>query len=207
MPELLRDHSNNKQDQQQSMLRTAVIRPLSILITLSAALALHGAPAAAQGLRPSGAFLQAGSGDKSAQSAEVGLLWPWAWRHAAWGGAWTAQTELVLGQWRLKDAAEIEQSYTHLALVPMFRFRGAGGQSPWFIEAGIGASYNNKLVEKGDKQLSTRWNFSDNVAVGRSFGAQQQHELSLRLQHTSNAGIKNPNPGLNLVMLRYAARF
>ena len=34
-----------------------------------------------------------------------------------------------------------------------------------------------------------------------------RHELALRLQHFSNAGIKHPNPGENFVQLRYAQGF
>jgi lipid A 3-O-deacylase len=45
------------------------------------------------------------------------------------------------------------------------------------------------------------------VGFGRSLDAQQHHELSLRLQHFSNADIKRPNPGENFVQLRYAVAF
>jgi lipid A 3-O-deacylase len=38
-------------------------------------------------------------------------------------------------------------------------------------------------------------------------GQQRQHELQLRLEHVSNAGIKEPNPGANFVQLRYALHF
>jgi hypothetical protein len=44
------------------------------------------------------------------------------------------------------------------------------------------------------------------MAVGRMFGAERQHELVLRLEHFSNAGIDHPNPGENFVQLRYAHR-
>ena len=40
-----------------------------------------------------------------------------------------------------------------------------------------------------------------------SFGARGEHEVSLRLQHFSNAGIKHPNPGETFVRLRYVRRF
>jgi lipid A 3-O-deacylase len=37
-------------------------------------------------------------------------------------------------------------------------------------------------------------------------GRREAADLSLRLQHVSNAGIKEPNPGENFVQLRYARR-
>ena len=42
---------------------------------------------------------------------------------------------------------------------------------------------------------------------GRNFGARQEHELVLRVEHFSNAGIKHPNPGENFAQLRYTYRF
>ena len=44
--------------------------------------------------------------------------------------------------------------------------------------------------------------FSDNLAVGHTLGS--GHELSLRLLHVSNGAAKKPNPGQNLLQLRYA---
>lgn len=45
------------------------------------------------------------------------------------------------------------------------------------------------------------------LGLGVSLGAQRRHELLLRLQHVSNAGLKQPNPGLNFLQLRYALHF
>jgi len=45
------------------------------------------------------------------------------------------------------------------------------------------------------------------VGVGFNFGEQRQQEVALRLQHFSNAGLHNPNPGENFLEVRYAWRF
>ncbi len=47
----------------------------------------------------------------------------------------------------------------------------------------------------------------DHLAAGWQFGPRRDHELTLRIQHFSNAGIRHPNPGENFVQLRYARRF
>ena len=47
----------------------------------------------------------------------------------------------------------------------------------------------------------------DHIAIGKRFGADQQHEWSLRFQHFSNGRIKNPNPGENFLQFRYTQRF
>ena len=63
------------------------------------------------------------------------------------------------------------------------------------------------LYETDRKRFSTTFNFGDHLAVGRNFGQRSEHELSLRLQHFSNGGIKHPNPGEDFIQLRYAYRF
>jgi lipid A 3-O-deacylase len=45
------------------------------------------------------------------------------------------------------------------------------------------------------------------IGMGRSFGGHGKNEISLRLQHFSNGGIKKPNPGENFVRVRYTRRF
>ena len=180
------------------------LRTLSLVVLATAGVA---APAAAQEWRPATFFVQGGNGD-GVDAASVGVQWPWAWRRTALRGEWTARTELFGILWRARAADGAgRDNFLQFGLVPLLRYRFAEGQSPWFVEAGIGLSVTNKLFVSRDKVFGSRWNFSDNLAVGRSFGEQGRHEVSLRLQHSSNAGLKEPNPGLNLVLLRYSSAF
>ena len=169
-------------------------------------LAAAAAPATAQDWRPASFFLQAGGG-QNVDAASIGVQWPWAWRTAALGGEFGARTELFGSVWRAQAVGGGRETFVQLGLVPLLRYRFAEGRSPWFLEGGIGLSVTDKRFVTRSREFGSSWNFSDNLALGRSFGEQGLHELSLRLQHTSNAGIKKPNPGLNLVMLRYAAAF
>jgi Lipid A 3-O-deacylase (PagL) len=68
----------------------------------------------------------------------------------------------------------------------VFRYRPAGGASPWFFEAGVGLTLTTSLYETDRKRFSTTFNFGDHLAVGRNFGQHSEHELSLRLRHFSN---------------------
>lgn len=177
-----------------------------LLVTL----ALSGAGAAqAQGWRPAWGFVQGGAGasDGEVAAVSVGALWPWAWRAGALGGEFSARTELYGSYWRAREFAGGHKQFVQLGLVPLLRWRPDAGRSPWFVEGGIGLSLLNRDYVTPDKQFSTRWNFSDNLAVGRSFGPQRERELSLRWQHISNAGIKKPNPGEDFLFVRYAVRF
>ena len=161
----------------------------------------------AESLRPGAVFVQAGAGESGLRAAGVGLLWPWAWRAQAWGGELSLQTELFASYWRARSLAGGRASYTQVGLLPLLRLRLDEGRSPWFIEGGIGLSLTDRLFVTPERRMGSRWNFSDSLALGRQFGDSGQHELSLRWQHTSNAGLKQPNPGVDLLMLRYSSWF
>ncbi|CAG9170566.1 hypothetical protein LMG23992_01646 [Cupriavidus laharis] len=93
-----------------------------------------------------------------------------------------------------------------LGLTPILRLQGAG-PSGVFVEAGVGVHVLSRTRISDDKVFSTAFQFGDRVAVGYRFGDALDSELALRLQHYSNAGIKEPNPGINFFLLQYSARF
>lgn len=185
------------------------IAALRVVLVSAATLAGAAAfpPASAQGLRPAGLYAQGGGGQSGLQAASVGLVWPWSWSRPAAGGELTVHAELFASQWRARAAGGGRQGFTQIGVVPMLRYRFAEGRSPWFVEAGIGLSVIDRQFATPARTQASRWNFSDNLAMGHSFGAAGEHEVSLRWQHTSNAGLKDPNPGVDLILLRYAARF
>lgn len=170
------------------------------------AAALLAFQCAAADLRPGGVFVQVGQGDHSMQAASVGLVWPWAWQRAAGSGQLGGYTEAYVSRWRATEPVG-HRDFNHIGLLPMFRFRADAGRSPWFVEAGIGLTYMDRIFMTQDKQFSTHVNFADVVGVGRSFGDTRRHEVSLRLTHFSNAGMRHPNPGENIVRVRYAYLF
>lgn len=89
-------------------------------------------------------------------------------------------------------------------MIATLRYRFAGGQSPWFVDAGVGATLFNHVYRTSDREFSTAFQFTE--VLGMGFTA-DPHEFALRLQHISNADIRKPNPGENLVRLRYSYRF
>ena len=164
------------------------------------------APSRAADLLPKGAFVELAGADHSAYSTSVGLSWTGSSRHSWLGGEVTASTEAFATHWNAKGRAGRE-AYTELGFVPLARYRFSQGRSPWFIEGGIGVSLLDSELRTPHKQMSTAFNFYDVLAAGRSFGADMRHEISLRMTHLSNGGVKEPNPGENFLRLRYALRF
>jgi hypothetical protein len=116
--------------------------------------------------------------------------------------------EASLGRWRTEDkGVQHTASITQLGLTPVWRYRSDSGDSPWFVDAGIGVNVLSPLFRDGDRQFSTTFNFGEHLALGRSFNPDRRDELSLRLQHFSNGGIRRPNPGINFIQLRYTHAF
>ncbi|WP_167784819.1 acyloxyacyl hydrolase [Ramlibacter rhizophilus] len=155
------------------------------------------------GWRPDGYFLEVGRSARDTSIAGVGLRWNWAWQAQRWGGHFSGGTELSVAYWRATTLTG-RSDRAHFALIPLLRFRPSAGASPWFVEGGIGLSLHPEPYEAEDIRMSTRLNFYDVLAVGRSVGP---GELSLRAVHVSNAGIRRPNPGADIVMLRWSQPF
>lgn len=164
------------------------------------------APDASADLRPQGMFVQAGAGEDSARALSVGAVWPWSWQRQVRGGRLEGITEAYVSRWSVKDNGG-RAGFTHFGVVPLLRYRFDEGRSPWFVEAGVGLTYMDRTYRTSEKQFSTRFNFADVLGAGRNFGDRQRQEVSLRLTHFSNGGLKHPNPGMNLVRLRYGVMF
>lgn len=179
------------------------ILTLALLTAASSAVV----PVGAQGLRPSGYFVQGGLGDSGTWNAGAGVVWPWAWKSSLLGTEVGGITEAFISHWDAKSATGGRRGFTQVGVVPLFRFRFDQGRSAWFAEGGIGISTMDQHFVTPSKQFTTAFNFVDVVGIGRSFGTARDQEIGLRLQHVSNAGIREPNPGQNFVQLRYAASF
>ncbi|OUM01467.1 acyloxyacyl hydrolase [Variovorax sp. JS1663] len=144
----------------------------------------------------------------STDSLTLGVILPWGSEHKFWGTSVTSHADLFVSQWRAPTVDHTgHNNFTQLGAIALWRIRFDEGASPWFAEAGIGITQMNDRYESPDRRFSTRFQFTEQFAVGRSFGAQGRHELSLRIQHFSNASIRKPNPGENFYKLRYAYRF
>jgi lipid A 3-O-deacylase len=180
-------------------LRHTALAALALLPVLAAF-----AGAAHADWRPDGAFAEAGRGTRGAYSVTAGGLWDWDWKRDFPVGQVSGVTEAFVSHWSARQLAGGREGFNQIGLQPLFRLRFDRGQSPWFVEGGIGVTYMDKLYTNEGKLFSTRFQFIDSLGAGRSFG---KSEVSLRLTHQSNAGIKSPNPGENFVQLRYAVRF
>jgi lipid A 3-O-deacylase len=176
---------------------------LAVLLALGAGTA-QADPSATTGIY--GQYSRSGSASKT-NGYTIGVTKPIDWQRPLWGTQATAYWDLY---GTLLDSDGLRGTDYHTWLIgfkPVFRLRFDEGRSSWFTDAGVGVSYTDVLYRSNAKEFSTRFNFGTHLAVGYSFGAQREQEISLRFEHYSNARIKKPNPGENYVQVRYAHSF
>jgi lipid A 3-O-deacylase len=152
-------------------------------------------------LAPASAFVQAGYGDQHTDAYLVGVRWYLPWQFDFRAGTLAAYAEASIGRWHTVSSRGGTTAWpTQIGAAPVLRLYPSFA-AKWFAEIGVGPNYIVPLFHSGAKRFSTKFNFGDHFAVGRRFGSS---EISLRVEHFSNAGIDHPNPGENFVQVRYA---
>jgi len=155
---------------------------------------------------PDHVFAQIGTAE-DARMAAVGVGWEVpALRGFVFGNS-SGYVEASIGRWvaDISDGSRSSAWVTQVGITPVLRWHPFNDPW-WFTEAGIGVNVLAPLYRSSDKRFSTAFNFGDHVGIGVQLGEDHRQELSLRLQHFSNAGIKDPNPGENFLQLRYTVR-
>ncbi len=77
-----------------------------------------------------------------------------------------------------------------------------------FVEVGLGASIHNGELDTGDpdrKNLGCRWLFRESASLG--YRISEHHNISVMLDHASNAELCDRNDGLDSMGLRWGVRF
>jgi len=164
-------------------------------------------PAHAVDLRPDGASVTFGYGEGT-HLAGVGLIWDWNFMRLRPDTQVTAHGEVILNRWTAVAVGDGHSSYGQIVLLPTIRMRMDQGGSPWFLEAGIGASWLDRTFRTPEREFGSQWNFYDVLGLGYTFGGVGgHHEVGMRLVHVSNGGFSTPNPGQDFVQLRYVNWF
>ena len=174
-----------------------MIRKIAVAAGACAVISLAAAAQAVDG-----ASVELGRGDDRTNLLRFAVQWNWrsAWpagRQWRLGGYW----ELSAGAWGNHD-----KSSADFALTPVFRLeRHADAHSP-YLEAAIGFHILSRHISR-ERLFSTNFQFGDHLGAGVRFGAGGRYDLGLRLQHISNGGIREPNPGIDFLMLRLQHHF
>ena len=140
-----------------------------------------------------GVAVEIGHGDDSTSLARVALVDAWRkgdpffreWRLA---GYW----EFSAGVWDNKD-----DSTADVGITPVFRIERRGA----YVEGAIGLHLVQTHIS-ASRTFSTAFQFGDHLGAGMHFGPAGRYDLGVRVQHVSNGGIRSPNPGINVFIVR-----
>src|SRR3954469_16864230 len=115
-------------------------------------------------------------------SATLGMLVPWEPSQRFHSGALWSYFDIFVSRWRAPPIENGHRSYAQIGAIATWRYRFDEGNSPWFAEAGIGVSLMDHLYRTPEREFSTAFQFTEVLGIGRSFGQQGNHEVSLRVQ-------------------------
>jgi hypothetical protein len=75
-------------------------------------------------------------------------------------------------------------------------------ERPWgYLEAGFGGYLLSKTINNQDTRMPSAFEFGSHLGIGLALTKTQS--LGIALQHLSNAGIKQPNGGIDLLLVQY----
>ena len=169
-------------------------------LALSCALCAVLAASAAHAL--DGLTLQIGDSSENTTTWRIGAQFEYGrtlWQSQSGGVKLDGYWDAGVTRWSGLDA-------TSVSLTPMFRLNfgaNSGGVTP-FIEGGIGASYFTE-TKLDDQNLGSKFQFEDRIGAGLKFPTGS--EVGIRAFHYSNAGLKNPNEGINMGAIYYRLGF
>lgn len=147
-----------------------------------------------------------GTNPDSVRVARVAAWWDtdWNWMatenrpiHLYW--------EANASYWHSDPGESGNDEVWEVGVTPVLRMPLPANSGPQtYIEGGIGAHLISE-TEIEDIDLSSAFHFGSLIGVGMLLD-QGRLDLGVRLQHLSNAGIVQPNHGIDLLLLRLGRR-
>ncbi len=122
-----------------------------------------------------------------------------------WRTGWSGFYELAVNRWHYEGRRDDPTTTINaVSFSPVFTLHRHAGSRNAYWEFGIGAALlTDDLIATRD--LASQFLFEDRIGWGYRFNA--RHELSIKLMHYSNAGIRQPNDGVDMVLVHYIHPF
>jgi len=116
-------------------------------------------------------------------------------------GYFSGYWEFSLGQWNFKNNNSTKIEASEFAITPVFRFSGNHKKDvSFYFEAAVGLHLLTSTFVRFDRKLGSQFQFGNHAGIGVII--LKNIEFSYRFQHLSNAGISEPNAGINFHQLR-----
>jgi lipid A 3-O-deacylase len=126
---------------------------------------------------------------------------PSLWSHESQSGWGRVELSVELGLAYWKAIRGESESMGQIAAIPILRWWPS---QRFYLEIGSGPTMLSRSEFSG-YDLSTRFQFASHFGAGMLIN--KRHRLGVNYSHHSNASIKKPNPGLNMLELAYTYRF
>ena len=113
-------------------------------------------------------------------------------------GAWwkPSHAQFGAGSWHVPDVRGTTRRFD-LNATAIWR-----SERPWgYLEAGFGGYLLSKTINNPDTRVPSAFEFGSHIGIG--FAVAKNHAVGVALQHLSNAGLKQPNGGIDLVIVQY----
>jgi hypothetical protein len=118
---------------------------------------------------------------------------------------WPQQLQLGASLWRVPDLGGATRRFD-VNVTPVWRTQtDFGGAAKGYVEAGLGVYLLSHTIHNDTNRLPTSLEFGSHLGAGLQLSPQTT--VGVAVQHISNAGIKQPNGGINLYMLTTSYRF
>lgn len=148
--------------------------------------------------------LEGGTGDEGAERVGAAAGWRWGRGWSLPAGLYlSGHWELSLSYWDGDEGRTGNDALVEGGFAPVFYIHSQArpfGITP-YIEGGVGIHLMSES-ELGDRDFDILFTFGSHAGAGFRFGPQDQFELGYRFQHLSNAGLGDPNPGINFHLIK-----
>ena len=135
---------------------------------------------------------------RSTESNETDLV-RLAYRHPLKeNGDWWMPSHVQLGasSWHVPDIRGVTRRLD-ANLSAIWRSDKSWG----YWEAGFGGYLLSKTINNDENRLPSSFQFGSHIGAGFRLG--ERHTIGVAIQHLSNAGLKQPNGGIDLVQVQY----
>ena len=194
---LVQDHDNATVDRHRAATVHRIIASLLVVLILAIASPASGAGSnwLEIGVRI-GVAGEIGGQDFKQWEITSAYRLPWDWKY---NSGWTLGSRLNASIGAIRSDGETAAVVTLGPGLALF-----GPKQQFAVEAGISPTLISE-DEYGEENLGSNFQFTS--FIGMSYRLGQHLKVSGRVQHMSNAGIGDPNPGLDQGMLGFSYRF
>jgi lipid A 3-O-deacylase len=138
--------------------------------------------------------VELGRGDDRTNALRVSFIHTWR------KGEPASREWHLVGYWEFSGAVwdNRDESVADVSVTPVFRL----ARSSVYVEGAIGFHLVSTHIS-AHRTFSTVYQFGEHLGAGYRFGPARRYDLGLRVQHISNGGLSQPNPGINFVLMRF----